>query len=367
MDKKTYDFKALEQKYAEFMAPSFEIKIGRYVIDSSQIPVSSLSVEMNCKNSAGGCSFVIESQYDYETSSFAGTLRDIVKIGEVLSIKAGYVAKKEIFFGCIDSVTVNYSTGSAPTIEVSGIDAKAYLMSRGEIEYFSAKPPAEAVRAMLAQCVSAGYAKSVTVGSIKPFQTELIRSETDTCAFLTTLASLYGMNFFIIDGEIIFDDVYTYTSPIMTLTWGENLMEFSKSCSLEHQVASVTVHSNDPKSGEEICGTADRVTAGGEGSTAVVTASRFSDTEEDIIDQFAATEEECRRIAQIQLNRSAMEYVSGEGKCIGIPELIPGRYVRVRGLDPSTDGLYFINKVKHKYGSESGYHVSFSIQGAKSR
>lgn len=367
MDKSTYDFKSLEQKYSLFIAPSFEITVGRSLIDSSKIPVSGLTVDMDCGTAAGGCSFTIESQYNYETSDFGNSLLDKIKIGEVLKIKVGYVVKKEIFFGYIDSFTVDYTAQGAPRIEVNGIDAKAYLMSRREIEYFSSKPPAEAIRGILSACVSAGYAKSVTVGNIKPFEAQMIRRGMDANEFVTELANLYGLNYFVLDGEIIFDDVCSFTSPLTTLTFGEYLLGFTKTCSLGNQAGKITYHSNDPKTGEELNGTAASVTLSGSGSTAVQTASKFSDTELDFSIQFAATEDECRRLAQIHLNRESMKYVSGKGRCLGIPELIPGRYIKVAGMDERTDGVYFISKVRHQYSSEGGYHCTFDIQGARSK
>ena len=49
----------------------------------------------------------------------------------------------------------------------------------------------------------------------------------------------------------------------------------------------------------------------------------------------------------------------------GIPEIIPGRYIRLTGLDSRFfDGDYYIEEVTHKFSS-SGYITSFQIGSGK--
>ena len=51
---------------------------------------------------------------------------------------------------------------------------------------------------------------------------------------------------------------------------------------------------------------------------------------------------------------------------MGLPELIPGRYITLKGFDKSTADKYFISKVTHEF-SEDGYYTSFEVKGAKSK
>ena len=59
-----------------------------------------------------------------------------------------------------------------------------------------------------------------------------------------------------------------------------------------------------------------------------------------------------------------MGFVSGGGECIGIPELIPGRYLKVDGGDELTNGTYFLSKVIHRV-QWGQYTTAFEIKGAK--
>ena len=69
-------------------------------------------------------------------------------------------------------------------------------------------------------------------------------------------------------------------------------------------------------------------------------------------------------ISSVMLDRLALNYVSGSGLCLGLPELIPGRFITIEGLDGDTVGDYFITKVRHQFGS-GGYLTQFEVKGAK--
>ena len=76
------------------------------------------------------------------------------------------------------------------------------------------------------------------------------------------------------------------------------------------------------------------------------------------------TEEECTRLAQCRLNARAMSLVQGVGRCVGLPELIPGRYISIKGVDAQTEGSYYISSVNHRFSRE-GYYTEFYARGAR--
>ena len=63
MDKATYTYEALQQKYVNFITPALEVTIGSTTYSSREIPILNLEVELNADGSAGGCSFTVDSQY----------------------------------------------------------------------------------------------------------------------------------------------------------------------------------------------------------------------------------------------------------------------------------------------------------------
>lgn len=366
MDTGTYKFKSLEEKYKGFLAPAFEITVGSKKLDSSKIPISSVTVDINADQQAGGCSFAVESQYDYEKRKWDNSLLNTVKVGAKIIIKAGYVSKQEIFFGFVDDFTVNYSADSAPTISVNGIDAKGFLMNAKDCKYMSEKSTAVVVKEILGECVSKGYAKSMQVGTVKDYSAELVQEDMDDYRFLCFLAEAYHMNFFVVDGEIVFDDVMKKTKPLIELNLGVSLLNFSRSMSLKDQVGKVVVYGIDPVSLKPISGEASDTSISGTGKEAGDIARGYNGMVQKEVSFFVQTAEECKKLAQALFDERASKFVTGRGRCVGIPELIPGRYIQIDGLDSDSNNNYFITKVTHEYSAE-GYFTTFEVKGAKSK
>jgi phage protein D len=367
MDNGAYKFKTLESKYGNFLAPAFAVTVGATRVDSAKTPISSLSVDIDAGDGAGGCVFTLESQYDYEKGKWAQGLLDTIQVGKKILIQAGYVTKKQIFYGFVDDLTVDYSSENAPRLTVTGIDAKGYLMNAARVKYMSEKAPQAAIREILSECVSRQYATSVTIGDASAYTAQLIQEGMDAYGFLCFLAEILNMRFFVVNGEIIFENVLARKKSILTLTLGISLLRFSKTMSLRRQLGKIIVYGIDPKTKHPIRGEAVSNTIGGGGDEAGDIAGPFDHLVEKIENRFVATPEECQQLAQAKFNARAMGFVQGKGRCIGIPELIPGRYITLDGMDSRANGDYFIQKVTHEYSSEQGYFTNFEVRRATTK
>ena len=59
MDKGSYTFQALSSKYEDFRGPAFTIKVDGTALNSAEMPIASLEVELCADGSAGGCHFSV--------------------------------------------------------------------------------------------------------------------------------------------------------------------------------------------------------------------------------------------------------------------------------------------------------------------
>jgi len=363
MDQGSYTYASLAKKYDNFTAPGFEVLIDGKELPPGRYKIPSIEVEISAAGTAGGCDFTIEGQYDPETSKWVNEAATIIKPGAKLTVNGGYVERKELFYGYVDDFALNFKRDGTPCISVNGLDGLGYLMNHCEPLYAGEKKPKEIVQEILQKSQSAGYAKKVQIGSLDGFETPIIKEQTDDWKFLCNLAERYGTMLFAVDGELIFDDVLTKTSPILTLTVGKSVRNFTRRVSLRHQVGKVEVMGRDVNQ-VAVTGTASSVTAGGEGKTAAQWVSGLKESTLRERTEYARTQKECETLAQNRLNSIAMGFVSGEGECIGIPELIPGRYLKIDGGDELTNGTYFLSKVIHRFQKDE-YITAFEIKGAK--
>ena len=123
------------------------------------------------------------------------------------------------------------------------------------------------------------------------------RAKARSIKYLKVLAERYGMNVFAVDGELIFDDVLSGGSPILSLTVGMGLMSFSRRVGLQGQVGEVEIWGRDEKQ-HFIKGGATRVTVCGAGDTAAQLATKFKKTSLREYSEYVRTEKECMELAQ---------------------------------------------------------------------
>ena len=363
MDKNAYTFQALSSKYDDFRGPAFTVRVNGKELKSTEIPLS-VEVDLSADGSSGGCSVQLEGLYDYGKSKWMDDLLKTIEVGARLEVKGGYVKQEELFYGYVDDCTVEYSSSAPPRISMTGIDGFGFLMSSLKPVYGGQKTHKAVVQELLSKAVSAGYAKKVTVGALTGYSTPLVkRAKEDDFSFLKKLSALYGMNLFSVKGELIFDDVLSDTKALLSLTVGMGLFSFSRRVSLKGQVGEVAIWGRDEKQ-NFIQGTAKRVDIGGSGRTASQIAAKFSQAAIREYSEFVRTDKECAKLAQIRLNVLAMDFVAGSGTCVGIPELIPGRFITIKGLDGETEGSYFLSKVRHRFNQE-GYSTYFEVKGAR--
>jgi len=343
-----------------------EVTLGGEKLDSASIPVASLEVELSAEGAAGGCTFTVEGLFDYENTKWKNDLATTIKAGAKLEVSGGYVTKAPLFHGYVDEYALEHSNAGAPKLVVSGIDGLGFLMSCKEPYYGGAKKSKEIITEILNKSVNAGFAKSVDVdygGTLQDFETPVIKEQVDDFKFLRILAERYGMVLMAINGELIFDALWQSTDPLITLTMGKGLLSFNKRVSLKGQVGEVVVWGRDINQ-KFIKGTASTVSTGGEGKSAAQLATGLASAVLREFNEYARTEGELTRLAQARLNGIAMGLVSGEGTCIGIPELIPGRFITIDGMEEQAKGTYFLTKVTHSFTTE-GYYTRFEVRGSK--
>ena len=363
MDKGSYTFQALSSKYEDFRGPAFTIKVDGTKLNSAEMPIASLEVELSADGSAGGCHFSVESLYDFSQSKWINNLAKTIQVGAKLEVLGGYVKQELIFYGYVDEYSMEYSGSAPPRLAVTGMDGFGYLMSCQEPIYGGKKTPQKVVEEILTKAVSAGYAKSKTVGTLSGFDVPVIKERLDDYKYLRLMSERYCMSLFSVAGELIFDNVVANSSPLISLTVGMGLLDFQRRLSLQGQVGEVEIWGRDEKQ-NFIKGVAKSVSIGGSGKSAVQLAPKFKQTALREYNEYVRTEKQCVELAQARLDSRALEFVSGSGTCVGIPELIPGRYITIKGLDDDTEGSYFITRVRHRFTGE-GYYTQFEVKGAK--
>ena len=152
----------------------------------------------------------------------------------------------------------------------------------------------------------------------------------------------------------------------VTLTYGEELHEFSPRLSLANQVTEVIVKGWDPKRKEVVTGRAgsgdERSRMGGQQTGAALAAQVSGSAIEVQVDDPLLSPEEAETLARALLNRHAFELVTGEGTCMGNPQVRAGTVVELRGLGQKFSGLHYVVGCTHSIHARGGYSTTFSVR-----
>ncbi len=367
----SYQFETLEKKYSSFLSPTVKIDVGGFRLGSGAIPVSHVQVEMTTENRAGSCEFSLDSVYDYETGKWSKGLLEKIDVAQPVAVELGYAeSQKRVFCGYVDCYRVEYTASGAPRLTVYALDGLGVLMADREKLDFGKKTTGDIVKEILGKCQASGAVEKVTIAKLPVFETPLLKEKgCSSYEFLCRMAEMCFMNFCVINGELLFKNLMENGKTLLTLTIGQSLHQFSKEVSFgSSTVGSVTVVSTGSEDKTELRSVAKTPSRfGASGKTGAEKWKKLGQApNKDIVINSLRTEDECQQLAQNILDGMSLGFSSGHGSCIGIPELCPGRYIEVKGLDKSANGSYFVSKVVHTF-TEGGYTTEFEVKGFRSK
>jgi phage protein D len=151
----------------------------------------------------------------------------------------------------------------------------------------------------------------------------------------------------------------------VTLTYRENLVDFFPVLSTARQISKVQVRGWSPKDKKEIVGEAgsgDEVsTMGGRDTGAQAAEQLAGEAVRAMCGENVATQEDAEAMARAYLNQSALSFITGEGSCIGSPQLKAGSVVELKGLGARFSGLYYVVSCRHRFGTR-GYSTFFTVR-----
>ena len=362
----SYSYKTLESRYKAFLAPDFVIHVGSMKLDSKAVPISDLEVKMDLQ-SAGYARFTVQSLYDYKESTWVSKLITGIDIGQLVSVEVGYAGDlTQIFLGFVDSYTVDFRASSTPSVSITAMDGMVILNhDKHEISFGNMKEDA-AIRQLIKDCKLDDVVKKVTFDPIVgEGKNEEKGVRISIGKFIAQKAAECFYSFCIINGELIFKNLMDNKKSLMTLTMGMDLRSFSRTVNLKSRmVDSVRVVSTgDTATKEMIEGKSSPIEGSGKapgdmkllkGSTLTVNVGELR------------TVEECQKYAKTILRTLTFGYLEADAECIGYPQMTPGRYITLQGLDKRSNGDYFVTSVVHSF-SQDGYSNRIHMKGFKDR
>lgn len=364
-----------------FYAPAFSVQVnGRDLLDiefvilketkkRKGVEIFSVAVT-NALKGADDFSLTVNNPIDPGAKDFRYLEKQLFKVESSVIVKMGYGDRrqvKQVFSGIITAVDVTFPSNGVSQMTIKGYDRSHKMMKAQHSDSWgSDKNPVtySDVVKKIADKKEYRFGKLQIVETHERHRQIKQDRQSDFDFIQKKLADEIGFEVFVRDNDLYFRPRQNDRQDFdVELIWGRTLISFSPKINTAKQVSEVQVRGWDPAKQKPIIGKAK---AGGEhgrdarersGGQAVVAGQG------EVVKHVwrpVSTQKEADDIAKSILEKTALDYVTGSGESLGLPDIVAGRNIKLDGLGATFSKVYYIEKVSHSI-SASGYKTTFEI------
>lgn len=350
----TYEYADLAAAYDSFSAPAVKIYVnGKDALYGKNLVIDSVQINLS-RESVSTMSFQVINAFDLTNYHVKDDVKSLFAVGTVLKAQIGYGSNlTTVFSGYVTDYETSYQ--ETPSLSVTAVDLRKLLRSNMPgIRCYMNKSYSQIFRAIIGNYKKLYKTAHVTSTKGAVF---LMQDSTDYNFIKENLCMNANREFYVVGGDVYYIEPHKTKSPMMTLTWGDNLLSFKRGKSYCHQ--KVTAYSTQE-------------------NKKVLSASATVTTDEDTSSLTEEPVEEAHGRPTGQDTTTIQNWVDQKteeknqksntagGSVIGLPEIVPGRYIKIAGVDPQDAGTFYVSGVSHSIGSD-GFTTSFTVGEEKER
>lgn len=362
-----HDFEA---RYNDFYVPTSVIKVGgRDLVRDLFLTITSTEVELKL-NAAGRFSFTVASAFDWQEREFLGKaalervdLLELFAFGAQVELSIGYDEPKRLtslINGIVTEIGTSFAESGTPALTISGYDALYELGIGKTSDQWDDKKPSDAVRA-----VARRNSLPVNITANDSVEKRIDQSKESDRDFIDRMAKLAKSIFYIRDGALCFGPRRNDSAAVAKLIWGEGLSSFSPTANIAKQISEVEVHGWSAADGKAVVGRAKRGDERGVDGNAESGAQRIGKalSKKPVISISAAvhSQQEADERAKAILEERAQDFVTGDGECVGLPDLLPDTNVTLSGVGRAFSKTYYVTETVHSLDGK-GYRSRFKVE-----
>lgn len=350
----TEKYTSLQNKYGNFVVPAFKIKAnGTDLVTQNRLTVAELTVTLSLEN-AGMAVMKIADIYDMEKHSMDSKIKSLFKLGTVIEIELGYLsATTAVFKGYVAGLGTEID--EEPMLVVKLMDARKLMMTNGvRKQLYEDKNYSDIFKKVMGR-----YSKlcSIEADATSDNLTAPVSQSTSDYNFVKNELLRKGKSereFFILYDKAYFRKPCKNKTPIMTVNLGREL--FRLSTMEDYLDTEIEVIGYDPKNSKSI---SSKATVKSDGSmTPVLTPSQ----QQFFIDPDADSEEKAKIRVGYLSDKMKNDSCYAEGELVGLPEIVPGRYLKVEDVDELVNKSFYLSEVTHRIDS-SRFRTMFEARG----
>jgi phage protein D len=182
--------------------------------------------------------------------------------------------------------------------------------------------------------------------------------------FLLERSKRIGYEMFVDDRTFIYRKSQEDKKPDFILEYGVDLQSFFVQIKALTEGSEVEVRGWDIKNKDKITSTvsggSEKTTMAGKESGYKLSEKAFGTSPVSVIDDLIVDETDAENIATALYNLILKEFLTGEGKCDGKPEIRAGKTIEIKGLGERLNGIYYVVSTVHAI-KEGVYTTSFKV------
>ena len=170
--------------------------------------------------------------------------------------------------------------------------------------------------------------------------------------FFVRTAKRFNYDFFILGGELIFRPAKSDTAIYMNLSVKTGMRNINVEYDITGLFGKVEVRNVDPGKGKIITSTKKFSNKISQGSKA---KGIVGNLEKVFIDPTVSSKDDASYRANYLVEDMSYRFGTLEADIIGLPELVPGRFIQISGLGKDVENQYYLQEVIHTINGDGDY------------
>lgn len=351
-------FSQLYDQYGAMLNPTYCLKVDGAGLELGEdVRLRLIECELTSRRRAGVLRVEAELTADGEQS---GAWLDAFQLGAVCSLALGYDGENEdVFVGRVYELDWGDPLdGVRYELQAVCLDARGQLMLSSCADAGGVRTVSQMVEAILGQAGCKQLAGNQTIEPVPEDWDCLAQrmGETDYEVLCRT-ADFLGFELSVFADSLYFGPPKPESDPTVEFDGPNGLMRLRRRRTLAGQCAAVAVSGADDK-GERLYARQARKTDSGFGVDKMANALD-SDLHQPVSGMRTMAQAQYLAKARMEERERGSGALLGQGT--GLPELRPGRFVKVSGLSEPLNGSYYVHTVRHTL-DETGFETSFEAE-----
>lgn len=341
-----FDLEDTKDKYHGFSAPNVLIKLNKKKLKlSEEFVIDSLNIDLTCDFDANFAKFTVRGVTDKNSKNFKSSISGLFDLGLRIDIGIGYGDDIEnVFTGFISGLTYKLPQKEAGYLIVSCMDVKGIMMNNNNYAQQEYKKCSDLVGNLLKKSQYSNFYDNLSI-SATPEEIKFIEiTDESDYELVVRMAKKINYEFFVSQDTIYFRKAKSQNSTETTLEFGNGLEGIEIDYNILGMVKSVEVRNTDNNNGKLISGKVNSAATYSHTSSA---ARVLKEANKIIIDSTIYSQTEAQKRAEAKLEEINWGFGLANFHCIGLPELLPGRFVQIKKIFGDLDKKFYITNINH--------------------